>query len=713
MCVGRGLTNAHKADGLLVCAVFSHAMERCRAAQRWLLKEEANTYLVHTRVVVFGLVCYMVQKALIGDDWGFLTGGSELESDFYKSFYVPRYYYLQWLPPLPRPGTMVCLHVALLVAGACVLVGMFTRLAMTAVAGLVVFFFISTEHTYLNHQYLLCWVFSILVCLPLADSWSVDAWLWPRLFGWKKVDDYGRQWYNAKPVPRWMRASLQLLLVAVYFYGAVAKLNQDWLRSQPLQAWLTRPRNPWLLTVGLFGVFNVRETVLAKWWFAYLLSYGGILWDFAAPVLIHAPGRLSLVGLICMLIFHGTNYVLFNIGLFPWACVSFTVLHSYTAQLCTVNKPNRARRSKRSRSTYRTKRKHTAAMVIVGVACVIFVAIPLKGVLNGGDVLYAEDGHMFTWRMFMRNRSGDVKIDIDMGQFVWNDFMPATAPLVNVDHKLYFLNNGTVDSPLCLTTMENEATKNASLPCRFTDVSGGQPIIGWRVWKTISMRPNSLARFTEFLKRVIDEYHCPIHFGYRCDSRIYVRVSASTNYGRTMPFIGAGVDLADPDTAKRPTIDWLEPEPAREGFERFQYPWVFLLAEDNPCMPWHNVHRSPRQRALCAYWWYMRGGREWWNRSEMENTGTCSLPDVDDCGLWCTVRHALARSSFASRGWWWEWFHSGFNDDELISDQNLAAYWMNRARVVDDSLSDLGLELDLDLHRVSTNPTVGRRRKDD
>ncbi|GAA4440111.1 HTTM domain-containing protein [Bremerella cremea] len=101
-------------------------------------------------------------------------------------------------------------------------------------------FFLGYTHLFLiekalsqNHCYLICLLSGILFFLPANRACSVDAY-----FRWVKP---------STQAPAWTLWLLRLQLGIPYFYGGLAKLNYDWLNSQPLKLWLaTDPSLPTL-----------------------------------------------------------------------------------------------------------------------------------------------------------------------------------------------------------------------------------------------------------------------------------------------------------------------------------------------------------------------------------------------------------------------------------------------------------------------------------
>src|SRR5262249_9978442 len=114
-------------------------------------------------------------------------------------------------------------------------------------------------------------------------------------------------------VPAWTVWLLRFQLGVVYVFGAVAKLNPDWLlHAQPLRIWLGA---------------NADLPIIGYWveqpWLAYACAYAGLL--FAACVVPVLVGRRTRSAAFAAVIaFHVLTALLFPIGMFPWIMMALT-----------------------------------------------------------------------------------------------------------------------------------------------------------------------------------------------------------------------------------------------------------------------------------------------------------------------------------------------------------------------------------------------------
>ena len=127
-----------------------------------------------------------------------------------------KYYGFEWVQSLGEYTYLlfaVCILCAVLIT-----IGLWYRLGM-------ILFFLSFSYieliektTYLNHYYFISILSFLLVFLPANKCFSMDALL-------------RKKQYNE--IPQWTVDSIKLLMVIVYFYAGLAKLNSDWLSPSP------------------------------------------------------------------------------------------------------------------------------------------------------------------------------------------------------------------------------------------------------------------------------------------------------------------------------------------------------------------------------------------------------------------------------------------------------------------------------------------------
>ena len=274
------------------------------------------------------------------------------------------------VPPWPGEG-MVYSFIAMAAASLLVALGLFHRAAAGVLFALLVHVFLIDAAEYLNHLYLICLLAFLVVIAPVHRVWSLDA-----------LRSRGP---SVRTIPMAWVWLLRIQVGIPYFFGGIAKLNGDWLRGEPMRMWLARRVDfPWV------GTWFTEE------WVVYLFSYGGLLLDLAfVPLLLWKRTRLVAYGLV--LVFNGMNAWLFDIGIFPWMMMAASLIFF---------PPDWPRFGKRGKTAVSVSPRPVSRPVLAGMALWVAVQLllPFRHWVYPGDVAWTEEGHMFSWRMKLRDK---------------------------------------------------------------------------------------------------------------------------------------------------------------------------------------------------------------------------------------------------------------------------------------------------------------------
>jgi hypothetical protein len=178
----------------------------------------------------------------------------------------------------------------------------------------------------------------------------------------------------------------------VYFYGAVAKLNVDWLAGEPMLTTLTQ-RAPEVPEIAY---------LVPPWLLARGIAWAGLAVDLAIPLLL--LGRRTVGwGIALAVAFHLLNGIFLPIGVFSWLMMGAVLIFlppDWPRRLPGV--PQQLRAAPLPARPF--------ALVLVGVYMLVQLLVPLRHWLYPGDVNWTEEGHRFSWRMKLRSK--DSVIDI-------------------------------------------------------------------------------------------------------------------------------------------------------------------------------------------------------------------------------------------------------------------------------------------------------------
>jgi hypothetical protein len=138
-------------------------------------------------------------------------------------------------------------------------------------------------------------------------------------------------------------------------------------------------------------------------WLVLAVTWGGLLFDLlVVPALLWR--RTRPLAYATAVLFHLTNAIVFQIGIFPWLMIAATTIFF---------EPGWPRRLLRrpapapgpDRLAPRARRATLAALALY---VAVQLLVPFRHHLYPGDVTWTEEGHAFSWRMKLRAKSGGV-----------------------------------------------------------------------------------------------------------------------------------------------------------------------------------------------------------------------------------------------------------------------------------------------------------------
>ena len=294
-----------------------------------------------------------------------------------------KYYGFEWVHSLEEWTYLLFFICAL--SSLCITIGFKYRIS-------ILIFFISFSYielidktTYLNHYYFISILSFLLIFLPMNATFSVDNIL-------KSVR------YNL--VPRWTLDSIKFLIVIVYFYAGIAKINYDWLISaQPLSIWLSSKY--YLPIIGSF---------LESTFIHYAFSWAGMIYDITIPFLL-LYSRTRKIGFALVIIFHLLTAILFpSIGMFPYimifSAIIFLSSNTHVKILGVINKLISVKRHHIINKEKKIINNDKYRLYIITIFFIIQLFLPLRHFLYKGNLLWTEQGYRFSWRVMLTEKKG-------------------------------------------------------------------------------------------------------------------------------------------------------------------------------------------------------------------------------------------------------------------------------------------------------------------
>jgi hypothetical protein len=216
-----------------------------------------------------------------------------------------------------------------------------------------------------------------MIFLPANRYFSLDAKLNPKSIKYS--------------MPKWCALVFIIQMFIVYTYASIAKLYPGWLDTSALEVILKGKQNYFLI-----GDFLQNKTL------HYVLAYGGILFDgLIIPLLLFKPTRKW--AFIISIFFHLFNSVIFQIGIFPYMSLAFSL---FFFEPKTIQKLFLKGKIFYDENEIIIPKQSS---LIVGVLIVYFsvqILLPLRHYAIKDNVLWTEEGHRLSWRMMLRTKHG-------------------------------------------------------------------------------------------------------------------------------------------------------------------------------------------------------------------------------------------------------------------------------------------------------------------
>ena len=317
------------------------------------------------------------------------------------------YYGFDWVKPWPGDG-MYFHFIAMGILAVCIMIGFKYRISTILFFFAFSYMFLLEQSRYLNHFYLISLVSFVLIFVPAHKALSFDSW-------WNKK-------IRTDFVPAWPLWLLRIQIGVPYFFGGIAKINEDWLNGKPLDSWLAEREDK----IPILGQFFTEE------WFVYFFSYGALFLDLlAVPFLLWKRSRIFAYGLLVS--FHVLNAQLFNLGIFPWFMIFATLLFFDPSWPRIFFKKFKTARGHQTRVSsffscpHGTLTKNQKIVLSLFLIFIIFqVVMPLRHYAYPGNVSWTEEGYNFAWHLRLRDK------DTTRIQFYATD--PKTGETWAIDH---------------------------------------------------------------------------------------------------------------------------------------------------------------------------------------------------------------------------------------------------------------------------------------
>jgi len=215
--------------------------------------------------------------------------------------------------------------------------------------------------------------------LPANRDASLDAKLNPKL--------------RSQTMYNWIRWIIILQLFIVYTYASVAKLYADWLDFSMIEVLMSSKKD-----------YYVIGDLLQEKWVHKIIAIFGICFDLLiVPALLWKPTRK--IAFVLSIFFHLFNSIVFQIGIFPYLSLAFTVFFFEPQTIRNIFLKTKKIIPETKIIIPKTK---NVVLTVLGIYFLFQLILPLRHHFFKDDVLWTEEGHRLSWRMMLRSRGGRI-----------------------------------------------------------------------------------------------------------------------------------------------------------------------------------------------------------------------------------------------------------------------------------------------------------------
>lgn len=326
---------------------------------------------------MFGLIMFVEIGRFFVHGW--------IRDHYFGSKLLFKYYGFDWVAPWPHDG--LYLHFAgMALLAAMVTLGLRYRFAIAALFVAFTYVFLLDQASYLNQYYLALCVALVLCVLPAERAFSLDARL--------------ARASISPVVPRWSVLALRSQFEVMLLHAGLVKINDDWLRGEPLGLWLSEHADRlivggWLVLPGV----------------SLIAAYGVILLHLlGAPLLLFRRTRFAAFAVYVG--FHLASSILFRIGMFSWLTLAGTLMFFDPDWPRTIWRRlnGGAGQGPTADESGGSPGPVPAATFVLLTAFFIFqILFPLRCLLYPGNVAWTREGESFSWRMKLNDSRGSAR----------------------------------------------------------------------------------------------------------------------------------------------------------------------------------------------------------------------------------------------------------------------------------------------------------------
>ena len=340
------------------------------------IKIYLNTYTDSSPLVIFRIFFGLLMLLSIIRFWY----NGWIESIYIEPLIHFKYYGFEWVKTLEQYNYLLFFI--------CGITSIFITIGFKYKISIILFFISFTyielidKTTYLNHYYFVSIISFILIFLPANCSFSIDSYT-------QKV--------TYEKVPNWHIDVLKIIILIVYFYAGLAKINSDWLlEAMPLSIWL-----PGKYDLPLIGQYMHLK------WIHFAMSWCGMLYDLLIGFFLLST-KFRNYAYLFVLIFHILTAIFFpSIGMFPYIMIVATLIfldpkiHNKIIFFLkrSITKKNKIKK-------FKIYKGQKISIYILSIFIILQILLPFRYALYKDELFWTEEGYRFSWRVMLMEKAG-------------------------------------------------------------------------------------------------------------------------------------------------------------------------------------------------------------------------------------------------------------------------------------------------------------------
>ncbi len=340
---------------------------------RLLFTKVGNSQLLIFRVF-FGILIALESYGAIATGW--------VKETLVDPKFTFNFIGFEWLQPLPGNG-MYFYFFIMGTLGLFIAFGLKYRFSIITFTVMWFAVYLMQKASYNNHYYLLVLISFFMCFFPANKDYSIDA--------------RRNSSIESNSMYSYVRWIIILQLFLVYTYASIAKLYGDWLDFGIIEILMKNK-----ITYPLIG------SVLQETWVHKTIAITGIVFDaLIVPALLWKPTRK--VAFIISIFFHLLNSIVFQIGIFPYLALAFTV---FFFEEDTIRNIFFKKKEAFKNPIIQVPSYKKLLIFGGGIYFLIQLLLPIRHHFIKDNVLWTEEGHRLSWRMMLRSRTGKIQFKV-------------------------------------------------------------------------------------------------------------------------------------------------------------------------------------------------------------------------------------------------------------------------------------------------------------